>query len=96
MSNVIYRPATKFFVPAILLMGVIRFILTVSGLPDSIVKYFSMTAVISAGIICFGATSAKRENHSVAAPRAKLAACPAATTPTGSPNRSTNAVRNRV
>ena len=41
------------FIAAILAMGGLRFYLTVSGYPDSFVKWFSMTAVISAGILFF-------------------------------------------
>jgi hypothetical protein len=54
------RPATKIFAAAILLMGAIRFALTVSGVPDSTVKYFSRTAIIVAGIISFASTTPKR------------------------------------
>ena len=37
------------FIAAILGMGILRFILTVAGVPDSTVKYFAMTAVIAVG-----------------------------------------------
>jgi len=57
MSNVIGRPAAKIFAAAIVLMGVIRFVLTSSGLPDSTVKYFSMTAIIIAGTFYFALTT---------------------------------------
>jgi hypothetical protein len=57
MSHVIGRPAAKGFAAAIVLMGVIRFALTSAGLPDSTVKYFSMTAIIIAGIFYFALTT---------------------------------------
>jgi hypothetical protein len=38
-------------------IGVIRFILTASGLADSTVKYFSMTAVIALGALYFALTT---------------------------------------
>jgi hypothetical protein len=46
----------------IFVMGVVRFILTVSGTPNSTVRYFSMSAVIVAGAVYFGvATKTHRE-----------------------------------
>jgi hypothetical protein len=52
----------KWFIAAIFVMGVIRFVLTVSGLPDSIVKYFSMTVISIAGTLYFAlATDTHRE-----------------------------------
>jgi hypothetical protein len=41
------------FILAILIMGIVRFVLTVSGLPNSVVKFFSMTAVIAVGLVYF-------------------------------------------
>jgi small basic protein len=38
-------------------MGVIRFLLTVIGLPDSTVKYFSMSVVIALGALYFALTT---------------------------------------
>jgi hypothetical protein len=50
------------FIAAIFFMGVLRFVLTLSGLPDSIVKYFSMTAVSIVGLVYFAlATGAHKE-----------------------------------
>jgi hypothetical protein len=43
----------KAFIAAIFAMGVIRFVLTVSGVPDGIVKYFSMTVIWFAGALYF-------------------------------------------
>ena len=45
------------FMAAILAMGSIRFLLTVLKVPDSTVKYFSMTAVIAAAAIYFAVTT---------------------------------------
>ena len=41
------------FIAAILGMGILRFILTVAGVPNSTVRWFSMTAVIVAGAVFF-------------------------------------------
>jgi hypothetical protein len=49
--------AMKAFITAIAAMGVLRFTLGMSGLPDATVKYFSMTAVMIAGIIYFAVTT---------------------------------------
>jgi hypothetical protein len=52
----------KAFMAAVFGMGILRFILTVAGLPDSTVKYFSMTAVIAAGALyCAITTNTHRE-----------------------------------
>src|SRR5215471_12797803 len=45
--------AMKCFIIAIAAMGVVRFILTVAGLPNDVVKYFSMTAIMTIGLIYF-------------------------------------------
>src|SRR5262249_54252490 len=45
--------ALKAFIIAIAAMGVLRFILTVNGLPNNVVKYFSMSAVMLIGLIYF-------------------------------------------
>jgi hypothetical protein len=45
---------------AIALVGIIRFGLTVSAVPDELVKFASMTAVIAAGTLYFGIVSARR------------------------------------
>ena len=47
----------KTFIAAIIALGVIRFVLTVAGLPDSIVKFSSMTVAIMAGTIYFALTT---------------------------------------
>lgn len=52
----------KLFIIAIASMGIFRFILTVSGVPNQIAKYFSMTAIIMAGTIYFAvATTTHKE-----------------------------------
>jgi hypothetical protein len=43
----------KWFLAAIAAMGAIRFALSISGVPDTTVKYFSMTAIILAGALYF-------------------------------------------
>ena len=49
--------AMKGFIAAILMVGVIRFAMSVAGLPNSTVKYMSMTAVMLAGAIYFAVTT---------------------------------------
>jgi hypothetical protein len=49
--------AMKGFIAAIAAVGIIRFILSVSGLPNSTVKYVSMSVVILAGAIYFALTT---------------------------------------
>ena len=52
----------KAFIAAIFAMGVIRFVLTVSGQPDDFVKYFSMTVIWIAGALYFAlATETHKE-----------------------------------
>ena len=52
----------KFFIVAIAAMGVVRFILNMSGISNDIVKYFSMTVVMMIGSIYFAiATTTHRE-----------------------------------
>ena len=52
MSNL----AIKLFIAAILVVGMIRFALSVSGVPDTTVKYVSMTVVIAVGMVYFAVT----------------------------------------
>jgi len=49
--------ALKAFIIAIAVMGVLRFGLTVSGLPNNVVKYFSMTAIMTIALIYFAAVT---------------------------------------
>ena len=51
--NVPRRPLVA-FVAAILAVGVVRFVLTVSGVPDELTRFASMTVIILAGCIHFG------------------------------------------
>jgi hypothetical protein len=58
--------ALKAFIIAIAAMGVLRFILTISGLPNSIVKFFSMTAIMTIAQVYFAAvTSSHKERLKV-------------------------------
>src|ERR1700747_3378751 len=43
----------KAFIMSIAAMGVIRFVLTLAGLPNNIVKFFSMTVIMMAGMLYF-------------------------------------------
>ena len=62
MTPLLKRASMKAFIAAIFAMGVIRFVLTVSGLPDSFVKYFSMTVLWVAGALYFAlATETHKE-----------------------------------
>jgi hypothetical protein len=63
MSDMVRRPSAKFFAAAIIVMGITRFILTLSGLPDSTVKYFSMTAIIIVGTFYFALTTATHKDR---------------------------------
>ena len=53
----ISRGAIVGFMVAVLLVGLVRFSLTVSGVSDEVTKYASMTVVILAGCLYFGAAS---------------------------------------
>jgi hypothetical protein len=46
------------FIAAIFTLGIIRFVLTIAGLPNEIVKFSSMTVAIMAGTIYFALTTA--------------------------------------
>jgi len=62
MTSLWNRSSMRGFMAGIAGVGVLRFILTVVGLPDSIVKYVSMTAVILAGTVYFAiATKSHKE-----------------------------------
>src|SRR5437762_6001736 len=47
----------KRFIIAIAAMGVVRFILSVNGVPNEIVKYFSMTVIMLLGTLYFAITT---------------------------------------
>ena len=51
----------------ILGVGIVRFLLTVAGMPNSTVKYFSMTAVLAAGAIYFAVFTNKHRERLFAA-----------------------------
>jgi hypothetical protein len=53
MKALLRRADMRGFIAAVFLMGLLRFILTTAGLPDSIVKFFSMSVVLLAGMIYF-------------------------------------------
>ena len=53
MLALLQRPSMRGFIATIFGVGVLRFILTVAGFPNSTVKYVSMSAVIAAGAVYF-------------------------------------------
>jgi hypothetical protein len=55
------------FMAAIFVVGVIRFALTVSGVPNSMVKFVSMSVVLTAGTIYFALTIDSRRERLKAA-----------------------------
>lgn len=57
----------KLFISTIAAMGIVRFALNMSGLPNEIVRYFSMTAIIIAGLIYFALTTATHKERLKAA-----------------------------
>jgi hypothetical protein len=57
------RTSIKAFIAAILVMGVIRFVLTIVGLPNSVVKYASMSVIIAAGAIYFAIASSTNKER---------------------------------
>ena len=54
MSPSLQRGPMKWFVAAILALGVLRFVLTFAGFPDAVVKFSSMTVAILGGTLYFG------------------------------------------
>jgi len=67
MSDMIRRPSAKIFAAAIIVMGIIRFILTWLRMPDSTVKFFSMTVIIIVGTLYFALTTATHKDRLKAA-----------------------------
>ena len=57
----------KVFIIAIALMGIVRFILSVSGVPNEVTKYFSMTAIMTAGSIYFAIATTTHKERFIAA-----------------------------
>lgn len=52
-TPLLQRTPMKGFIATIFALGVVRFVLTMAGLPDEIVKFSSMTVAIMAGTIYF-------------------------------------------
>jgi len=61
------KTSIKFFMAAIAVMGVIRFALTMAGLPNSVVKFASMSVIILAGVVYFGIVSTTHKERIKAA-----------------------------
>ena len=61
------KTAVVGFVAAILIVGVLRVTLTLSGVPDRITTFFSITVVIVVGMIYFGVTCRKWRDRMLAA-----------------------------
>ena len=57
----------KVFIIAIALMGIVRFILSVSGVPNEVTKYFSMTAIMTVGSIYFAIATTTHKERFIAA-----------------------------
>jgi hypothetical protein len=57
----------KGFIAAIAIVGVIRFVLSISGFPNATVKYVSMTAIILAGTVYFAFSTATHKGRLKAA-----------------------------
>jgi hypothetical protein len=61
------RGAVVAFAAAIVVVGAIRFALSLSGVPDQIATYFSMTLVITVGWIYFAIVCSKWKDRLIAA-----------------------------
>lgn len=55
------------FIAAIFGVGIVRFVLSISGAPNSVVKYVSMTAVIALGAVVFATTTKTHKDRLFAA-----------------------------
>ena len=53
----------KFFVSAILAVGVARFALTIAGVSNDVVKYASMTVLVTAGALYFAVASSTHKER---------------------------------
>jgi hypothetical protein len=51
------KTSMKLFMAAIAVMGVIRFALTMAGLPNSVVRFASMTVIMMVGLVYFAVVS---------------------------------------
>lgn len=61
------KTSMKLFMAAIAVMGVIRFVLTMAGLPNSVVKFASMTVIIGVGLVYFAVVSTTHKERLKAA-----------------------------
>src|SRR5262249_14512389 len=66
MKSLLQQNSMRGFMLATVAMGVLRFVLIVSGIPDSVVKFFSMTAVIFAGILFFSVATQTHKERFIA------------------------------
>src|SRR4030095_16127538 len=53
MTPLRQRPSMRLFILAILVIGTVRFALTLSGFPNTFVKYVSMTAIMVGGLLYY-------------------------------------------
>ena len=61
------KTSLKLFMAAIAVMGVIRFVLTTAGLPNSAVKFASMTVIMMVGTLYFAVVSLNHKERIKAA-----------------------------
>lgn len=61
------KPAVMAFIAAIVIVGVLRLILSLAGVSDSITRFFSISVVILAGMIYFGAVCTEWRDRLMAA-----------------------------
>jgi hypothetical protein len=61
------KTSMKIFIAAIAVMGVIRFALTLAGLPNDVVKFASMTVIMMAGTLYFAVVSTTHKERLKAA-----------------------------
>ena len=57
------KTAVVGFIATILIVGVLRVILTLSGVPDRITTFFSISVVIAVGMIYFGVSCPGRSSR---------------------------------
>jgi hypothetical protein len=57
------KSSMKWFIFAIAAMGVVRFALTVAGVPNTTVKFASMSVIIILGTLYFGVVSESRKER---------------------------------
>jgi hypothetical protein len=61
------KTSMKYFMAAIAGIGVLRFVLTIAGLPNSLVRFASMTVIITVGAVYFAFTSTTHKERLKAA-----------------------------